>query len=62
MHCYVRDFGLIRLAVCEERMKSDTGVDRVLVAQDTIKGEPTPETWARLGAALARSGEIVEAQ
>lgn len=64
MKCYVVDFGAKRLAVCEENYADDRGHPMTVVAQDEIAvgSEPTPETWAKLGAVLVKSGEILEAQ
>lgn len=58
MNCYVKDFGAVKYAICEE----DFGRERSVMATERIDSEPTPEVWARLGAVLARSGEILEAQ
>lgn len=58
MNCYVKDFGAVKIAVCEE----DFGCERVITATDVLASDPTPEVWARLGAAIARSGELLEAQ
>lgn len=60
MHCYVRDFGAKKFAICElelPRGVSLTATQPLAVGQDT-----SPKLWAQLGALLVKSGEVVEAQ
>jgi len=58
MHCYVKDFGSLRLAVCEQQMPGNI----VVTVSEHLSCDPSPDLWARLGALIARSGEILEAQ
>lgn len=60
MHCYVKDFGKQKLAVCE--MDLPNGMH--LTATERLQPEQTvtPSLWAQLGALLMKSGEVVEAQ
>jgi hypothetical protein len=58
MHCYVKDFGYAKLAVCEERLPNG------MVLTVTERTEvPTPDLWARLGALIKQTHDVVaEAQ
>lgn len=59
LRCYIKDFGRARFAVCEDEIaKGILMTATEPVAQD----EPDPSVWARLGALLAKAGEVVEAQ
>ena len=58
MKCYIRDFGIRKLAVCEE-ITDDGAIPTVT---QPLHSEPTPELWAQLGALLARTSEVIEAQ
>lgn len=60
MRCYVKDFGQVRLAVCELDLPNGlhlTATERLAPEQQT-----SPNLWAQLGALLVQSGEVVEAQ
>lgn len=59
MNCRIHDFGRIKIAVCEEMLPNGwlmTATERV------IDEDPKPDVWAKLGALIARTGELVEAQ
>lgn len=59
MNCYVKDFGRTKIAVCEETLPNGwlmTATERV------IDQDPQPDVWAKLGALIAKTGEMVEAQ
>lgn len=54
----MKDFGSLRLAVCEQQMPGNI----VVTVSEHLSCDPSPDLWARLGALIARSGEILEAQ
>lgn len=58
MRCFVKDFGRVRYAMCEERTESGWW----MTVTEPLTADPTPETWARLGKLLGSSEEVVEAQ
>lgn len=59
MNCYVKDFGRAKHAVCEAKLPNGF----VLTVTEHLKDkEPTPALWARLGALITRTTEVVEAQ
>lgn len=58
MKCYVKNFGVTRLAVCEAKIARGA----ILTVTEQLHGEPTETLWARLGALLGQAGEVVEAQ
>lgn len=57
MNCYVHNFGQQKVAVCEERLPNG-----MLLTVTERTEEPTPALWARLGALIKQTGDIVEAQ
>lgn len=57
MNCYVKDFGRTKLAVCEEQLPNGM----TLTVTERID-ETTPELWARLGALIKQTGDVMEAQ
>lgn len=58
MNCYVKDFGSVKYAICEETLPNGM----LVTATEHMHEDPTPDIWARLGALIARTGEMVEAQ
>lgn len=58
MRCYIKNFGQQKLAVCEELLPNGA----LLTATEPVQDDPPPTLWARLGALIAKSGELVEAQ
>lgn len=57
MNCYVKDFGRAKLAICEEQLPNG-----MLLTVTERTEAPTPDLWARLGALIQQTGDIVEAQ
>lgn len=59
MNCYIKDFGRLKVAVCEETLPNGL----IMTATENVHDEdPKPDVWAKLGALIARTGELVEAQ
>lgn len=59
MICYVKNFGRTKAAVCEETLPNGM----VMTATEYVHDEnPSPSLWAKLGALIAKTGELVEAQ
>lgn len=58
MHCYLKDFGLTKVAICEETLSNGM----FMTATERVQEDPKPEVWAKLGALIARTGEWVDAQ
>lgn len=59
MRCYIHDFGRTKIAVCEETLANGM---LMTVTERVIDEDPKPDVWAKLGALIARTGELVEAQ
>lgn len=58
MNCYVKDYGASKVAYCEQQLPNGF----VLTVSEHVKEEPKPELWARLGALITKTSEVVEAQ
>lgn len=59
MRCYVKDFGATKAAVCEETLPNGM---LMTATEYVLDDDPSPSIWARLGALIAKTGEMVEAQ
>lgn len=59
LRCYIKDFGRARFAICEDEVAEGIVMT---VTEPVVQAEPDPCVWARLGALLAKAGEVVEAQ
>jgi hypothetical protein len=58
MNCYVKDFGRAKLAICEEELPNG-----MLLTVTERTEEPTADLWARLGALIRQTHDVVaEAQ